>query len=195
MEGRFFGRVEGVEAFGFGGFKQLRGGGDEDDLCALEHIAGSDRGAQLQGVGPAEGGAVEELAGGFEDGRVERLLDHASGFKAQDIKRRGGVFGGDCAGALAPPDGRIDLQRRGGRDQLAVVFDGLHQADQGVGALLLHKEPGESRGFKEVATHRFPRSSSMASAMESPCAATGWKRCVSSGMPASARLSRMVVVG
>jgi hypothetical protein len=152
-------------------------------------------GGQLQGVGPAQGGAVEELARGFKHRRIQRLLHHARGLHAQAVERGGGVFRGDAAGPLAPADGRVDLQRRGGGDQLAVVLDGLHQADQGVGALLLHKQLGEGRGLKKVAAHRFPRSSSMASAMESPCAATGWKRCASSGMPASARLRRMVVVG
>ena len=85
-----------MEAFSFGGFEKLRGGGDEDDLRALKHIAGDEGGGQLQGIRPAQGGAVEELAGGFEDGGIEGLLDHAGGFKAQDVEGGGGVLGGDC---------------------------------------------------------------------------------------------------
>jgi len=71
--GRFLCRVEGVEAFGLGGFEQLRRGGDKDDFGVLEHVAGDECGGQLERVGPAQSGAVEELARGFEDGRVQRL--------------------------------------------------------------------------------------------------------------------------
>jgi hypothetical protein len=82
----FAGGVEGLEAFGFGGLKQRRGGGDKDDGRALEHIAGGDCGAQLQGLRPAKGGAIEELAGGLEDGGVERLLHGAARLQAQAFK-------------------------------------------------------------------------------------------------------------
>ena len=41
---RFPGRVEGVEALRLGRFKQLRRGGDEDDLRAVEHVASHQRG-------------------------------------------------------------------------------------------------------------------------------------------------------
>ena len=97
----FLRRVEGVEAFCFGGFQKLRRGGDEDDLSALKHFAGDDGGGQLQRVRPAQGGSVEKLAGGFKHGWIQRLLHHARGFKAENVERGGSVFGGDAAIPLA----------------------------------------------------------------------------------------------
>src|ERR1700722_3005927 len=87
----FLGGVEGVEAFGLGGLKQLWRGGDEDDFRALEHIARGDGGGQLQSVRPTQGGAVEQLARGLKYGWVKRLLHHARGFKPKNFKR------GSCA--------------------------------------------------------------------------------------------------
>jgi hypothetical protein len=56
---------------------------------------------------------------------------------------------GEMPPAARAADGRVDLERRGGGDQLAIVLDGLHQPDQRVGALLLHKQLGEGRGSRK----------------------------------------------
>ena len=86
--------VEGFKAFAFCCFKQLRGGGDKENAGSVEHVAGGEGGGQLQSLGPAQRGAVEQLARGFEHGRIQRLLHHARGFKAQNFERRGGIFSG-----------------------------------------------------------------------------------------------------
>jgi len=82
-----------------------------------------------------------------------------------------------------------------GRNQLAVVLDGLHKADQASGARLLHKQFGKGRGLKEVASSQVPPFSSMASAIDVPCHRDRVKALRLVGMPALARFRRNVVVG
>ena len=48
-----------MEAFRSGYIEQLGRGGYEDDFRALEHFAGDERSAELQGIGPSQGGSVE----------------------------------------------------------------------------------------------------------------------------------------
>ena len=189
------GGIDGFEPLSTGGFEQRWGSGDEGDARAGKHVARSQRGAQLQGLRPAQRGAIEELPGCLKHAWIQRLLYHACGFDPQQFEGNDSGFGRDVPGALAAADGRIDLKRCGRRDQLAIILDGLHQPDERVGSRLAHKQLGESRRLQEKETHSIPRSSSMVTATGSPCTSTGWKRCASSGMPASARLSRMVVVG
>ena len=165
---RFLRRVERVEALRPGCFKQLRRGGNKDDLRTLKHVARNQGRSQLQRVGPAEIAPIKQLPCGLKHSRIQGLLHHARGFKAQNVERRVGILGRDGTGTLAPADRAVDLKRGGGGDELAVVLDGFHQPDQGVGALLLYEQLRKRRGLKKVAAHRFPRSSSMASAMESP---------------------------
>ena len=184
-----------MKAFSFRGFEQGGGGRDEDDLGAVKHIAGNHGRGKLKSLRPAKRGAVEELARRLKDGGIEGLLDHASGLKAEGFEGGGGVFRRDVSGALAAANGGIDLKGSGGSDELAIVLHGLHEVDERIGSLTSHKEPNEGGGLEEITGHAFPRSSWIASAMESPWTWMGWKRCASSGMPASARLRRMVVVG
>jgi len=198
--GRLPGRIEGVKALSFSGFEQRRRGRNEDDLSAVEHIAGDHGGGELKRLRPAKRGSIEELTRRLKDGRIERLLNHAGSFNAEGLECGRGVFRGDFPGAFAAADGGVDLERRGSRNELAIVFNGLHEADECIGSLPSHKKPSEGRGLEEIAGHTLPRStwilsSWIASAMESPWIWTGWNRCASSGMPASARLRRMVVVG
>ena len=101
-----------MEAVGAGGFEQHGRSGDEDDLGAAEHLASDERCSELKCICPAQAGAVEELAGGFEDGWIEGLLHHASGFDAEDFKGCRSIFGTDVAGTLATPYGSVDFKRR-----------------------------------------------------------------------------------
>ncbi len=75
----------------------------------------------------------------FEHGGIERLLDHARRFKAENLEGSRGIFGADAAGPFAPPDGCIDFERGGGGDQLAVVFDRLHQANKSIRSRFSYK--------------------------------------------------------
>jgi len=151
--------VERLEALGVSSFQEQRRCRDEDDLGAAEHFAGYECGSELEGVGPAEAGAVEELTGSFEDGRIQWLLYHAGRFDAQDLKGGSGVLVADVSGAFATADGRVNFERRGSGDQFAVILDRLHEADQDVGTGFLHEELREGRGLEKVAVHSFPRSS------------------------------------
>ena len=182
-----------MEALGLCGFKQRGRSGDKGDVGAFEHVARREGSAKLQGVRPAELGAVEKLARAFKTAGLSGCCT----MRADSMRRvssAGAASRADIAGAFAAADGGVDLKRRGGRDELAIVFHGFHEPDQRVCARLLHKELDERRGFK--------KGSSLISPFlldgvgeRPPCTATGWKRCASSGMPASARLRRMVVVG
>ena len=109
--------------------------------------------AELQGLRPTERSAVEKLARRFQHAGIQGLLHHSPRLNAQHLKGCGGGFGGDIAGALAPPDGGIHFEGRCGRDQLAIVFNVLKQPDQRIGTGFAHKQLGESRRFKKIKTH------------------------------------------
>jgi len=72
-----------------------------------KHVAGNEGGGELQGVWPAQRGAVSSWRAASRT-RVERLLHHARGFKAENVERGGRVLGGDAAGALAAANGCVD---------------------------------------------------------------------------------------
>lgn len=186
--------VEGFEVFGCCGGEQPRLGADEDDLHALEHFAGDQGAAQLEGLGGAQLVAVEEFAGGLEDGGIKRLLDHAGSFGAQNGARGFAVLGGEGAGALLAQQGSVDFEGGRSGDQFAVVLDRLHEMYDSGGSRLLDEKFGEGRGIKEITAHTLPRSSSRTPESD-PCMGMGRNRWLSSGRPASARLRRMVVVG
>jgi len=192
---RQLGGIDGVESLGTGGFEQRGRSGDEGDARAGKHVARRQRGPQLQGLRPAQRSAIEKHSGRLNHTRIQRLLHHARGFNPQQLERGNSGFSCNLPGALTAADGRVNLEWSGSRDQLAVVLHGLHQPDERVGTRLAHKQLGEGCRLQKKEAHSIPRSSSMVTATGSPCTSTGWKRCASSGMPASARLSRMVVVG
>ena len=176
--------------------EQGRRGGDEGDRGAGKHVASGERGAQLQGFGPAQakcgqGAGARLQARRDSSGCCTMRADSTRSSSSAAAAASGAIW----PDAFAPPDGRIHLERSCGRDELAVVLHGFHQPDQRIGSGLAHKQLGEGRSFKKIEAHSLPRSSSIATATGSPCTSTGWKRCASSGMPASARLRRMVVVG
>ncbi len=50
-------------------------------------------------------GAVEQLAGRFKHGGIQRLLHHAGGLDAQNLKGGGSIRRADVTGAFATPDG------------------------------------------------------------------------------------------
>ena len=157
--GRLVGWIEGVKAFGFCGFKQGRRGRNKNYLGAVEHVAGDHCRGELKRFRPAKAGAIEELARSLKHGGIEGLLDHAGRFDAEGIERGSGVLRSDFPGSLAAADGRVHLKGRGGGDELSVVLNGLHEADECIGSLPSHKKPGEGRGLEEITGHAFPRSS------------------------------------
>ena len=140
----------------------------EDDFGAVEHIPGDHGGGKLKRFRPAKRGAIEELAGSLKDGWIERLLNHAGSFNAEDLEGSSGVFSRDVSGAFAAADGGVDLEGCGGCYELSIVLNGLHEPDKCVCSRPSHKKPSEGSRFEEVTGHAFPRSSWMASAMESP---------------------------
>lgn len=156
--GWFPGWIEGMEAFNFCGFEQGGGGGNKDDLGTVEHIASDHGGGKLKRLGPAEGGAIEELASRLKDCGVERLLDHAGGLNAESFECGVGICSRNVSGALATADRRVNLEGRGGGDELAIVLNGLHEADEGIGSLPSHEETGEGSGLEKITGHAFPRS-------------------------------------
>ncbi len=191
----FQGGIHDGEVFGPGGINQMLASGNEDDFRTLKHVARHEGRAELQGIGPAQGAAIDQLTGALENRGIQRFLDGAGRLQAQNLERGGGVFPADTAGTFPAADGCMDFKWCGGRNKFAIVLDAFHQLDQGIGARLADKQLREGCGLEEIATHRTPRSSSRTAVTVSPFTATGWKRWASSGIPASARLSRMVVVG
>ena len=157
--GRLLGWIEGVKALGFCGSKQGRRRRNKNYLGAAEHVAGDHGRGELKRFRPAEAGAIEELARCLKNGGIERLLDHAGRFDAEGIERGSSVFSCDFSGAFAAADGGVHLKGRGGGDELAIVFNGLHETDECIGSQPSHKKPGEGRGLEEITGHTFPRSS------------------------------------
>src|ERR1017187_4762202 len=150
--------VKGLEPFQPCRIEQGRRGGDEGNRGAGEHIASSERRAELQSLRPTKRSAVKKLARGFKNARIQGLLHHAGGLDAQKLERGGGGFRRDLAGPFAPPDGRIHFEGTCRRDQFPVVLNGFHETDERIGSRLAHKQTGERRSFKKKEAHWLPRS-------------------------------------
>src|SRR5581483_3139466 len=148
-----------------------------------------------QSLRPAKIGAVEQLPRSFQYSRVQRLLHGAGSLDTQRLQSCGCVWRCNVTCPFAAADSRIDLERSGRGDQLAIILDQFQPPYQRGRTRFLHEQFRECGGLEKIEAHSSPRSTSIASAAASPCTATGWKRCASSGIPASARFSRMVVVG
>ena len=89
--------VQRVEPLRVGRIQQNGRIGNECDGGAGKHVSSSERGAELQSVGPTERSAVKELPRGFKHARIQGLLYDSPGLNAQQFERSGGGFRSDLA--------------------------------------------------------------------------------------------------
>jgi hypothetical protein len=125
----------------------------------MKHIAGNHGRGELKSLRPAQCCAVEKLARGLKNGGIQRLLNHAGRFNAKGFQCGSGVFRRNVCGTFAAANGGIDLEGRGSGNELAIVFNGFHEANECVGSLPSHKKPYEGSGLEKITAHALPRSS------------------------------------
>ena len=89
--------VKRLEPFSLRRIEQSRRGGDEGNRSAGEHVARSERGAELQSLRPTKRSAVEELPRSFKNAWIQRLLHHARGLGSKKLECGGGGFRRDLA--------------------------------------------------------------------------------------------------
>ena len=135
-----FAGVPDVESFGMCSIEESLVGGDEAHVRGGEEIARDNSAAELDCVQGPQIVAIDQRVCGFEDRRIDRLLDDSSQFIRERIKSQCGFGRGHAVSLAKSTDGGSGFSLRQCGDDLVAVVSRLDKSQHIVAALLCDEE-------------------------------------------------------